>query len=119
VGEEPGAALAAGTGASLLTAVCVAGIEEMLDTDPDVNSIETTETHTGCPGPRADMRVILIGRVPATGVEAMSTCTRKLPEALMRRVMNWKGTDVLPTDPARATYEASGTVNSNESMLLL
>ena len=75
--------------------------------------MDTTVKHTGWPA-RAESNVTRSGSVPLTGVVAMSTCMRTAPEASVRRVINWNGTEVFPTDPISATYEESESVNSNE-----
>lgn len=65
--------------------------------------IETIERHTGWPAPRAESRVTFNGKVPVTGVDAMSACMRSAPEASTLRV-NWlKGIEVFPATPATAT----------------
>src|SRR3989344_8273838 len=76
------------------------------------------EMHTGWPAPFAESNVTLTGRVPMTGVVGISTCTCKVPEASMRLVMSWNGTDAPPTEPITATYELSGRVNSKECRAL-
>ena len=81
---------------------------------PEPTFIDTTEMHVGCPGPGDESSVISIGRVPSIGVVAISTCIRSVPDGDTRRVMKWNGMKLPPTLPAIATYEALGTVNSNE-----
>lgn len=99
----------------LVGGITVAGdvAGEELCVGPEI-LIETTERHVGLPGPRDERSVTCIGTVPRIGVVAISTCTRRAPEGLMRRVIRRRGVKVPPTDPPTATYEASGTVNSKE-----
>lgn len=69
--------------------------------------------HTGCPV-RADNNVTCSGNVPRIGVVSISAWMRTDPEASTRRVNLSNESELSPTDPKTATYDASGTVNSNE-----
>ncbi len=97
----------AGAAGALTTGVC--GIVAR----PDVTFVETTVKHTGLPE-RAESKVTVSGRVPAIGVVWISTRMRSMPEASVLRVIKLNGINVSPTEPIRATYEGSETVNSKE-----
>ena len=80
---------------------------------PETTFAETTVKHTGLPE-RAESIVTVTGRVPNTGDVGTSTWTRSIPEASILRVITLNGIDVFPTEPIRATYDGSETVNSKE-----
>ncbi len=100
-------------------AVTVLGIvftEEMFWTGArpaELTPTETTVIHTGLPA-RAESRVTFKGKVPEIGVVSISTWRRSIPEGSVLRVTKLKEMGVFPAEPARATYEASETVNSKE-----
>ena len=117
VGEGIGFGLGVGVGEGVGIGVGY-GVGEGVGEGVGVNeSIEVTNipaTQTGCPTPFPDIMVMRMGRARPTGVAEMSAWTRNAPVGSVRRVICTKGISVAPADPATATYELSGTVNSKE-----